>query len=711
MGSVFCIGAAILLFASAIALAKRRCDAGFRMHKTSWFWLAIFVIALLAVARKIAVGDFEGTTAQVAFFAFTLLVLGLTSQMREPWGFDRIRTEAPASQRTYLLVGLRDLAVIGFASLATLYGMEMFYNDWSLGFNRAGAIIEYIIILCVLSVLYFASGRRGEGPALGVFCFGFIGLAQYYVYLFKQAAIVPSDLFALGTAAAVSSNYDYIIDNGVLNGLLICGIAMCLLAFLVPIKTQRSHRFKHCLACVLSALICLGMVLAFTILPSYDEDPGIKIDSWFTFEGYESNGFISGFVSIAQDMVIEKPNNYSREDTQSLLKKYAAAYDSSSLAGDKRKEAEAQFEAEQPCVIAIMNESFSDLSIYDNLTSGYEGPYYLHKIQSESIASGPLAVSVNGGGTCNSEFEFLTANNMAFLGSSMYPYSVFDMEGVTNIAAEFNSLGYTTTAIHPNYATNWNRDVNYKNMGFDNFLSIDDFSEDVDRMHNEISDKATYEKVLELLESDDSPQFIFDVTMQNHGGYSRGDVPDALLQDYAVEGWSDEENAQLREYLGCIESSDEALKYLIDGLKNSDRKVVVVFFGDHQPGFAKELNDYLYPNEEDGAAHMHRVYQTTYFVWANYDVEGSERFSSVKDMTTSNLMALTMDAIGAPLTDMEKTQEVLYRDLPACNQMGFSDSEGTWYLFDSDESNFPEESVKALDVLRRASYLRLVDID
>ena len=39
------------------------------------------------------------------------------------------------------------------------------------------------------------------------------------------------------------------------------------------------------------------------------------------------------------------------------------------------------------------------------------------------------------------------------------------------------------------------------------------------------------------------------------------------------------------EYVSCIEQSDQALRYFLNALSKLDRKVVVVFWGDHQPFF------------------------------------------------------------------------------------------------------------------------------
>ena len=78
--------------------------------------------------------------------------------------------------------------------------------------------------------------------------------------------------------------------------------------------------------------------------------------------------------------------------------------------------------------------------------------------------------------------------------------------------------------MHPQSAVNWKRSSVYEQLGFDRFLSIEDF-ESAPVYHSGATDASTYDKILELLEQDAAPQFIFDVTMQNHSGYGEGSVP------------------------------------------------------------------------------------------------------------------------------------------------------------------------------------------
>lgn len=49
--------------------------------------------------------------------------------------------------------------------------------------------------------------------------------------------------------------------------------------------------------------------------------------------------------------------------------------------------------------------------------------------------------------------------------------------------------------------------------------------EDADTFRDLVTDRTTYERVLEKIDEGEGPQFVFDVTIQNHGGYDTGSFP------------------------------------------------------------------------------------------------------------------------------------------------------------------------------------------
>ena len=555
-------------------------------------------------------------------------------------------------------------------------------------------LLEWALITAAMGGVYFVFQRHAAPVAVLVFaCYG-VGLAEYFVILFKSMPINPGDLSALTTAAAVMGNYSYDITAFCVYGLAFCALGMlcCQLASLLrPDKEHRSR--KGLVKNILIGVLCFAGIAGHVTFFDYYNTLNITVYTWRPLESYYRQGFIPTFITQLQTFKPTKPDGYSVEGAEELLAEYADEYDEETEDDEDRTAAEEQFEDETPCVVVVMNETFSDLSVYENLHADYEGPEYFNSL-SDTCLSGDLYVSAFGGGTCNTEFEFLTGSSMAFLGSGVYPYTTYDLTETDSLVEQFNDLGYDTVAMHPNHGSNWNRENVYEDLGFDEFLTIEDF-EDAETLRGLVTDKATYDTILEILESDDDPQFIFDVTMQNHSGYDTGLIPDDEEMTLYVDGVS---NDVVNEYVTLVEESDEALEYFIGELEQLDRKVILVFFGDHQPYFPSDYNDAWF-TDEDEVIHSERLWQTDYIIWANYDLEGCSQTSERLNISVNYLGAVLMELIGAPLTDYQKAELCIMDALPVINTTGYEDSSGLWFLSTAkvDEETATEATLEALD--------------
>ena len=546
-------------------------------------------------------------------------------------------------------------------------------------------LLEYFLITAVLTGLYFLFQRHGAAPAVLCVALFVLGIAEYFVITFKNQPIQPGDLTALSTAAAVAgTGYTYALTAYCLYGMAALALALlcCSLATLVVPQEEerRVTGWRAVVANLVAGALCITAVALHVTCIDYYNTLLIQVYSWRPLDSYYHQGYLPTFISAAQTIRPPRPDDYSVDDAAALLDAYATAYDEDPLLGASPEHAAAQeqYAEEQPTVIAIMNETFSDLSIYQNLHADYQGPEFFNSVP-DALARGKLYVSAYGGGTANSEFEFLSGNSMAFLGPGVYPYTLYNLTETENLARQFSEAGYATCAMHPNHATNWNRENVYQDFGFDSFLSIDDFA-DADTLRDMVTDAATYDKILELLKQNEDPQFIFDVTMQNHSGYTTGQIPFSKRTHYAIDGVED---LEVNEYLALIDESDRALEDFLDSLRKLDRKVVVVFFGDHQPFFPDKYNNAWFHGEDD-AVHAERLWQTDYLIWANYDVAGCDQVSEQRDISINYLGALTMQLIGAPLTDYQKAQLVAMEAMPAINTTGFASSSYSWYLTGED---------------------------
>lgn len=599
------------------------------------------------------------------------------------------------------------LAMVATGIFATL-ALELPSNHDLLWMYPLCLLLEIFLVTAIVAGFFYLFQRHGAAPAIASFVFFAIGIAEYFVITFKSQPIQPGDLTAIATAAAVGGGYIFSITSYCLYGIVALALAMITSAYAALLKPDREHRTrKQLLVNLLVGVLCLGGVIGHVVLVDYYNVLRIQVYTWRPLESYYRQGFIPSFISSAQTIQPRKPEGYTKSDAQDLIDEYAASYDESAGTTPERAEAVEQFEDVQPSVIVVMNETFSDLSDYDNLHAGYEGPEFFNSID-DAVQRGDLYVSAYGGGTCNTEFEFLTGNSMAYLGNGVYPYTIYNLTHAENLAQQFSDLGYTTTAMHPNHATNWNRENVYRDFGFDEFLAIEDF-EGADTLRGMVTDAETYDKIIEMLETDDDPQFIFDVTMQNHSGYDTGLIPNDMQTNYLIDGTYDPE---VNEYLALIEESDRALEDFLGELEELDRPVVVVFFGDHQPFFPSDFNDTWFQSEDD-ATHSERLYHTGYVIWANYDLAGNEQQSQQEDISTNFLGAEVMNLIGAPLSDYQKAQLALRESMPAINMIGYQDQTGAWHLSSAVADEHATEAFsaaqKAREDLAKMQYLKLFD--
>lgn len=102
-------------------------------------------------------------------------------------------------------------------------------------------------------------------------------------------------------------------------------------------------------------------------------------------------------------------------------------------------------------------------------------------------------------------------------------------------------------------------------------------------------------------------------------------------------------------------------------------------YGDHHPWLSDNLND-LFHTPEDELTHSERIHNTSYIVWANYDVKGAENLDRL-DHTSANLLAATLlDTIGAPVTDYQKALlGVRIEGVRAINANGWRDADDVWH--------------------------------
>ena len=106
-------------------------------------------------------------------------------------------------------------------------------------------------------------------------------------------------------------------------------------------------------------------------------------------------------------------------------------------------------------------------------------------------------------------------------------------------------------------------------MGFDDFIDETRY-EERDFLRNYVSDQSDYENLIRQVENKENPDdrlFLFNVTMQNHGGYEG--IYDNFPQEVWLTGSLKDKYPKTDQYLSLMKRSDEALEYLIRYFENS----------------------------------------------------------------------------------------------------------------------------------------------
>ena len=529
----------------------------------------------------------------------------------------------------------------------------------------------------VLCRLVLGRRRRAEAAA-SVTCF-LIGLVNHYVLRFRGRILFPADLTAWRTAANVAGAFDFSIDAAMREALILLTAYLFLAFFCVP--QRRRDRLPKPLGAGLIGVI-LGYNFAFFCtgaLPAL----GIYTQQWVT----QANGFLLNFTVAMRYSSVDKPEDYSHEAVLDLMERYPA------LEGDA---------AVQPDnIIVIMNESFADMTIFEDLEVSQDPTPFLHSLK-ENTVRGWMYSPVTGGGTASVEFEYLTGFATIFQPPHTVAYQLYTEEGMPSLAALAGVQGYESTAFHPYQSSGWNRPIVYENMRFDCQL----YQEDVENpymIRRYISDQSDYEKLFEITDARQGDRtFIFNVTMQNHSGYAQG--WHNLEETVTLPAEQRRLDTTAEQYLSLIKASDDALRELIAHYSQSGESTMIVFFGDHQPPLKNAFYEALYGKKlsERTTEEVLKQYATPFFIWTNYDIPELDGVA----ISPNFLGVLTAQLAGLPLTGYMNFLSQLYEVLPVITPVGLITGEGEYLTRDELDA----EQQEWLMTYETLNYCGMIDL-
>lgn len=487
---------------------------------------------------------------------------------------------------------------------------------------------------------------------------------SFIIYCFRGTSLMPTDILAWGTAMNVASQYEFELKYPMITSTIL-SVALIMLAFKFPLKL--SFKGRPFIMRAVGATVTAASVL-FITMGDYSKIDVSVYDQYFA--NYNFGSAFSFYVNSTK-MGLKKSNTYNPELLQEKLLSYSqpeALISNTDAAATPTAAPEIKYDedgdpivntqttpaptptpstapreddasqngllnstlsadGEKPNIIVVMNESFSDPAVINEFSTNEDYMPFFRSLENNCI-KGELLVSPFGGYTCNTEYEFLTGMSTGVLQAYSAPYLQMIFKKLPySLPMHMRKLGYRSIALHPFDADSWNRSNIYPYLSFDEFISKENlakYSEFPEYLRGYVSDKGNYGAIINLLLKKDKDQrnFIFNITMQNHGGYTAKNYKNKIfLQD--MKG----NYPQAEQYLSLMKDSDDALRYFLNELKKFDEPMMVVMFGDHMPNLETGFYEELYGKPLSSISYEESLsrYKIPFMIWTNYEMDAADK--------------------------------------------------------------------------------------
>ena len=473
-------------------------------------------------------------------------------------------------------------------------------------------ICNAMIILMTLSVTLLMR-RRFFGLSLISVLWIILGIANGVLLANRVTPFTAVDLMMIDSALGVLDKYFSPIQVVfVIIALILAVLGLVFMFFKAPKVKHKIKYIRNIFAIVIIWAIGLGTIN----LGIASELISMKFGELRV--SYYDYGFVYCFANSLINTGIDKPNSYSGETIEKIVKDD----DEDTLKKAKKK----------PNIIFLQLESFFDLNNLKGITLS-ENPVPNFEKLMEKYPSGYFNVPIVGAGTVNTEFEVMTGINLDFFGPGEYPFKTKLVDTTCeSICFNLKEYGYSCHAIHNNTATFYGRNVVFSNLGYDTFYSIENMHIDDFTPMGWAKDYFLTDYILEALKSTKKQDFIYTISVQGHGSYPTDGDYDYPIK---VSGLDDEGvTNQYQYYAWQTKEMDDFIGELIKALKEFGEDTILVMYGDHLPSFGISGEDLVNGD----------VYQTQYVIWSNFDTDSTDEDIEAYQLESKILGGLNMNS-------------------------------------------------------------------
>lgn len=579
------------------------------------------------------------------------------------------------------LSGYKNKAV---GTIHGLFTMSLNMNQPYLAVNLAVYAAFFVLLILICRKVNLASAAL-------CYLLVIMAMVNYFVMEFRGEPFLLLDAVGMGTAAEVVGEYSFkiklMLGIPLIYSLVFSQLVLKFQKLELGKKSKKNTGVRFGVLAALILTLCVSMKPLMQVLG--------PVPLWRINRIYKLQGYTLSLFKEIQYFYIDQPAGYSEEKVEKLAQKLEAGENivaevMENDSNDSGKEADTSADTSSTVtptnIIMIMNESLADFENVGKIKTDVEILPYIRSLN-KNVKHGQLHVPTFGAGTARSEYEALTGNSMSFLPSGSVPYQLYVRDPEYGMADILKDQGYYTIAMHPNKAHNWNRAAVYPEMGFDEFISLENWGDEHrELLRNYVSDKATFEKIISLYEEkkQDEKLFTFCVTMQNHGGYTVGDragFEPTVKLNYGKE-------FPLAEtYLSLARESDSAFKELLEYFEKVDEPTMIVMFGDHWPKIEEEFMAKLLGGDRQGLDLVagQQSYTTPYVIWTNYPSETVE-----EDFSANYLGSYMLQLAGLDMPEYNQYLMNLKEQLPIIGIGAVCDKDGNWYATDDLPADYSE---------------------
>ena len=465
---------------------------------------------------------------------------------------------------------------------------------------------------------------------------------------------------------------------------LIFIVMFSIIILLKKIKTKRRNSLIMLCTMIITIIVLFFIPgMSSNLLRTFGVELGVRYSPNIIHEKYGT------YLGLYSNYVLNTPTEpvgYSKEKVFEIIEDFNKIDIASIISGDNTLELiKVNEDTIKPNIVMIMSESFFDPKNIENVTYS-EDPISNIRKYIEENTSGIFVSSTFGGGTSNVEFEAFTGNTMEFLPYGIVPYIDLEnyLENCETIQKNLKKQKYKTIAIHSYDKSFYNRQSAYEKLGFDEFYDYNTM-DNIYYYGKYISDSCLVDNIISKLEDGDEPKFIWALSMQNHTPYSMSNYgEEGLIIDVQSDKLSKNSQEKLTAFVNGLYETDRSMKKLIDYLDKSKTPTVVIFYGDHLPGFNEVYLDSGNVKTKDSSKwttkEMIKMHMTPFFIYDNYKSQEALHNEIVGAFSIGNYL---LKYAGIPRTNYFQFIDSL--DYVALRDRLFVDKEGNIFDKISDE--------------------------